>query len=103
VDEAEALGLLMANHAYQQEELATVMGKSQPTISKVLSINRFPKEIRDACRQDSSVPQRVLFEIARKKQDRSMLTAFRKYQEQQAGIAAKENADGGAPAQRKRT
>ena len=32
-----------------------------------------------------------------------MLTAFRKYQEQQAGIAAQENADGAAPAQRNRT
>ena len=103
VDEAEALQLLMENHGYQQEELATVMGKSQPTISKVLSINRLPEEIRDACRQDPSVPQRVLFEIARKKQDRSMLTAFRKYQEKQVRIAARENADGAAPAQRKRT
>ena len=103
MDEAEALQLLMENHAYQQAELATVMGKSQPTISKVLSINRLPKEIRDVCRQDPSVPQSVLFEIAQKKQDRSMLTAFRKYQEQQASIAAKENADSAAPAQRKRT
>ena len=84
----ETLQLLMDNHAYQQEEVATVMGKSQPTISKVLSINRLPKEIRDACRQDPSIPQRVLFEIARKKRDRSMLTAFRKYQEKQARIAA---------------
>ena len=71
-------------------------------ISKALSLNRLPREIRDQCRQDPSVPRNILVEIARKKQERSMLTRFRKYQEQQARIAAKE-AGTPAPAERKRT
>ena len=103
VEEAEALKRLMDEHAYQQEQLAAVIGKSQPTISVSLSINRLPKEIRDECRQDPTVPKNVLVEIARKKQERGMLTQFRKYREQQAKAAAKESGEATAPAQRKRT
>jgi ParB family chromosome partitioning protein len=76
IEEAEALQKLMDDHAYQQEELAKIIGKSQPMISKSLSLNRLPKEIRDECRQDPTVPKNVLVEIARKKQERSMLTKF---------------------------
>ena len=93
VEEAEALQRLMDDHAYQQDQLATIIGKSQPTISESLSLNRLPKEIRDECRQDPTVPKRTLIEIARKKQERSMLTQFKKYRDQQAKIAAKETAD----------
>ena len=103
VEEAEALQRLMEDHAYQQEELAKIIGKSQPMISKSLSLNRLPKEIRDECRQDPTVPRNVLVEIARKKQERSMLTEFKKYRDQQTKIAAKETADATAPTQRKRT
>jgi len=103
VEEAEALQRLMDDHAYQQDELAAIIGKSQPTISESLSLNRLPKEIRDECRQDPTVPKNVLVVIARKKQARSMLTQFRKYRDQQAKAAAKETADATAPTQRKRT
>jgi ParB family chromosome partitioning protein len=102
VEEAEALQRLMDDHAYQQEQLATIIGKSQPTISRSLSLNRLPKEIRDQCRQDPTVPRNVLVEIAQKKQERSMLTQFQKYQDQQAKAAAKETGTA-APAGRKRT
>jgi len=53
----------------------------------------------------SAVPKRTLIEIARKKQERSMLTQFKKYRDQQSKIAAKakEDADAAVPAQRKRT
>src|SRR5512138_3327149 len=103
VEEAEALKRLMDDHAYEQEQLATIIGKSQSNISKSLSLNRLPKEIRDECRQDPTVPRIVLFEIAQRKQERGMLTQFRKYREQQAREAAKETEEPDAPAQRKRT
>ena len=102
VEEAEALQRLMEDHAYQQDQLAAIIGKSQPTISQSLSINRLPKEIRDECRQDPTVPKRTLIEIAGKKQERSMLTQFRKYRDQQAKAAAKDT-ETAAPAERKRT
>jgi hypothetical protein len=45
----------------------------------------------------------VLVEIARKKQERSMLTEFKKYRDQQQKAAAKETGDVATPGQRKRT
>jgi ParB family chromosome partitioning protein len=102
VEEAEALQKLMDDHAYNQDQLATIIGKSQPTISQTLSINRLPKEVRDQCRQDPTVPKRTLIEIAGKKQERSMLTQFRKYRDQQAKAAARENGTA-SPVERKRT
>jgi ParB family chromosome partitioning protein len=103
VEEAEALKRLMDDHAYEQEQLAAVIGKSQPTISRSLSLNRLPKEIRDECRQDPTVPKAVLIEIAGRKQERSMLTQFRKYREQQAKAAGKEAGTAAAQGQRNRT
>jgi hypothetical protein len=42
------------------------------------------------CRQDPTIPKTVRIEIARKKQERGMVTAFRKYQEQRDMAAARE-------------
>ena len=107
VEEAEALQRLMDEHGYEQEQLAAVIGRAQPTISESLSINRLPKSIRDDCRQDRTVPKNVLVVIARKKQERSMLTQFSLFRERQAKAAAKEKekdeAATPAPATRKRT
>jgi ParB family chromosome partitioning protein len=103
VEEAEALQRLMDAHAYKQDQLVVIIGKSKATISESLSLNKLPQAIRDECRQDPTVPKNILVEIARKKQERSMLTAFKKYRDQQTKIAAKENADATAPAARKRT
>ncbi|MDA8123577.1 MAG: ParB/RepB/Spo0J family partition protein [Deltaproteobacteria bacterium] len=103
IEEAEALQRLMEDHNYVQEQLAQVIGKSQPLISKSLCLNRLPKEIRDECREDPTIPKNILVEIARKKQARAMVTQYKKYREQQAKAAAKEAAAAEAPAQRKRT
>ena len=100
VEEAEALKRLMDEHAYQQDQLAKIIGKSPATISEALSLNKLPREVRDECRQDPTVPKNVLITIARKKQDRSMVTAFKKYRDQQAKIAARQT---GAATPRKRT
>jgi ParB family chromosome partitioning protein len=103
VEEAEALKRLMDDHRYQQDELARIIGKSPSTISQSLSLNKLPKDIRDECRQDPTVPKNVLVEIARKKQERGMLTEFKKYRDQQAKIAARETVDAASPTERKRT
>ena len=79
VEEAEALVRLQKNHDYKQEDLARMLGKSVPTISVSLSLNKLPQAIRDECRKDPSVPKRVLIDIAAKKQERSMLKAYDAY------------------------
>jgi ParB family chromosome partitioning protein len=82
VEEAEAFDRLMKDHTYLQDDLVRIFNKSKATISETLSLNRLPKEIRDECRTDPSVPKNVLIKIARKKQDRSMLKEYQKYREQ---------------------
>ena len=100
VEEAEALKQLMDDHAYQQDQLAQIIGKSPATISLSLSLNKLPQEIRDECRQDPTVPRSELVKIARKKQQRSMVTAFKKYRDRQAKLAARQ---AGTLTPRKRT
>ena len=102
VEEAEALQRLMDIRACQQDQLAQIIGKAKSTISESLSLNRLPQAIRDECRKDPSVPKNVLVEIARKKQERGMLTKFQQYREKQAKAAAK-TSEGSAPAERKQT
>jgi ParB family transcriptional regulator, chromosome partitioning protein len=94
VEEAEALERLRKGKSYKQEELARIMGKSVPTISQTLSLNRLPPAIRDECRKDPSVPRRLLFEIAAKKQERSMLRAYEAYK---AGINPEKQSPTGSP------
>jgi ParB family chromosome partitioning protein len=82
IEEAEALGSLMTERSYTQEQLAGIIGKARTTLNEILSLNRLPVEIRDECRGDRAVSRATLLEIARKKQTRSMLTAYNKYKEQ---------------------
>jgi ParB family transcriptional regulator, chromosome partitioning protein len=82
VEEAEALQRLMTSHAYQQEDLVRIFSKSKANISETLSLTRLPRAVRDECRKDPAIPKRVLIDIARKKQERSMLTAYAKYKAQ---------------------
>jgi len=91
IEEAEALKRLMDDHPYMQEDLARIIGKSPVTISEALSLNKLPKEIRDACRQDPTVPKKVLVTIARNKQQRSMVTQFQLYRKQQAQTGVKKS------------
>jgi len=84
IEESEALKRLMEEHAYKQEDLARIIGRSPATISESLSLSKLPQEIRDECRQDPAVPKNVLVGIARNKQERTMLKEYKKYREQQA-------------------
>jgi ParB family chromosome partitioning protein len=88
VEEAEALNRLMTEQSYTQEQLGAIIGKARNTVSEILSLNRLPQEIRDACRADAAVGRKALIEIARKKQDRAMITAWTNYQEKQQKLAA---------------
>jgi len=79
VEEAEALQRLMTEQQYTQEQLGGIIGKAQNTLSETLSLNKLPQEIRDECRGDRTISRRELVAIARKKQARSMTTAYNAY------------------------
>jgi len=81
VEEAEALQRLMKERNYSQEQLAGVINKARTTLNEILSLTNLPQEIRDECRGDRSVSRRTLVEIARRKQERGMLSAWEKYKE----------------------
>jgi len=87
VEEAEALKRLQDDHAYKQEDLARIIGKSTVNISETLSLTKLPQEIRDECRQDPTVPKNFLITLARNKQERSMLSQYAKYKQQRAKVA----------------
>lgn len=81
VEEAEALNRLMQSRHYSQKSLAKILGKSRVNVTETLSLNKLPQEMKDECRKDPSVPKRVLIDIARKKNERSMLKAFQRYKD----------------------
>jgi ParB family chromosome partitioning protein len=88
VEEAEALKRLQDDHEYKQEDLARILGKAPATISETLSITKLPPQVRDECRQDPTVPKKVLIGLAKNKQQRSMITQYQKYRKAQAKAAA---------------
>lgn len=81
LEEAEALDRIMKRHNYKQDDLTSVVGKSKAMISEIMSLNRLPEEIKSECRQDPSVPRTILVEIAKSKQERGMITLYKKYKE----------------------
>ncbi|WP_169728992.1 ParB/RepB/Spo0J family partition protein [Desulfatirhabdium butyrativorans] len=84
VEEAEALDRLMKEESYTQEQLGVIIGKARTTVNEILSLNRLPQEIRDECRSNPAVTRKALINIARKKQTRGMLTAWKKFKEKMA-------------------
>jgi ParB family chromosome partitioning protein len=88
VEEAEALQRLMTEQQYTQEQLGGIVGKSRTTVSETLTINRLPQEIRDKCRGNRQITRQTLIEIARKKQERGMLSAYNAYLLQQQKVKA---------------
>jgi ParB family chromosome partitioning protein len=102
IEEAEALDRLLTEQSYTHEQLAAIIGKARNTLTEILSLNRLPPEIRDECRSSTTTARKTLIEIARKKQDRSMITAWGQYKDKLAkaasGRAKREKVPGSAMA-----
>jgi ParB family chromosome partitioning protein len=71
-----------------RDNRAGIIGKARVTITEILTLNRLPQEIRDECRGSSATARSTLLEIARKKQDRAMVTAWKAYKAKLARQAA---------------
>lgn len=70
-EEAEALQKMIDKYDYTQENLAKAVGKSRPSITKSLSLNKIPNEVKEKCSR-VNIPKRTLFEIARQKTEELM-------------------------------
>ena len=81
IEEAEAIERLRAVHDYGLAELSGVLGKSDSTISEILSLNRLPQEIKDDCRSNPKVVRSILCLIAREKTPERMVALYTRYKE----------------------
>ncbi|TRZ75640.1 MAG: ParB/RepB/Spo0J family partition protein [Deltaproteobacteria bacterium] len=79
VDEAEQMAALMKEYVFNQYQLADALGKAQPDISKTMSLNKLPEDIRNACRTNPNIPKETLLEVAKMKTDTSMRRKFQVY------------------------
>jgi ParB family chromosome partitioning protein len=81
IEEAEAIERLRAVHDYSLGDLATALGKSDSTLSEILSLNKLPAEVKDDCRNDPKTARGILVEIAKKKDQATMSALYTKYKE----------------------
>lgn len=79
IEEAEALANLKSTKGYQLNELAKVLGKSEPTLCQLLSLNKLPDSIKDDCRKDPKASRGILAEIAKQKSPEKMADLYRRY------------------------
>ncbi len=88
VEEAEGMKLLMAEEGYNQYQLADMLGKTQSSVSKTLTINNLPEDILNQARSNPNIPKTVLMEAAGAKTEKGMRTVFERYMAQQAKKSA---------------
>ena len=81
IEEAEAIEKLRAQHEYTLADLALVLGKSDSTLSEILSLNKLPSEVKDDCRNDPKAGRSILSLIARQKTPEKMTALYTKYKE----------------------
>jgi ParB family chromosome partitioning protein len=82
VAKAEALKKLQKERKYEQKELATMFGKSESTISEILSLNNLPAKIKKECIGDHKYALRRLKRIATQKNAKKMQKMFNEYKKQ---------------------
>lgn len=68
---------MIEEYNYTQENLAKVVGKNRTSITKSLSLNRIPKNLKEECAR-VHIPKRTLIEIARLKTEEEMASAVDK-------------------------
>lgn len=81
IEEAEAIDRLRAVHNYGLAELASALGKSDSTISEILTLNKLPPEVKDDCRNDPKAIRTILTLIARQKTAEKMTALYTRYKE----------------------
>ena len=68
-------------HDYGLSDLATALGKSDSTLSEILSLNKLPVAVKDDCRNDPKAGRSILALIARQKTPEKMTALYTKYKE----------------------
>ena len=82
VAKAEALKNLMDQQKYEQKDLAKMFGKSESTMSEILSLNSLPDKIKEECIGDHRYALRRLKRIATVKDKKKAQAMFEDYKKQ---------------------
>ncbi len=88
VEEAERMKLLMAEEEYSQTQLAEMLGKTQSSVSKTMTIANLPEDILAQVRGNPNIPKTMLLEAASAKTEKGMRTIFNRYMIREAKKAA---------------
>lgn len=88
VEEAEGMKLLMAEAGYNQYQLADMLGKTQSSVSKILTINDLPEDILSQVRSNPNIPKTMLMDAAGAKTEKGMRSVFERYMAQEAKKSA---------------
>ena len=81
IEEAEAIEKLRVQHEYTLGDLALVLGKSDSTLSEILSLNKLPDDVKNDCRNEPKAGRSILALIARQKTPEKMTALYTKYKE----------------------
>jgi len=77
-EEASALQSLCDQFGYTHDQLARKLGKSRPSITETLSLNRMPEPVQDICRQADISSRSMLLEIVRQNSIEDMFALIEK-------------------------
>lgn len=72
-EEAEAIARLVEDFAYTHEQIARKLGRARTSITELLSLNRMPVSVRNACRRADITTKSTLMEIVRQATEEEML------------------------------
>ncbi|RMG43276.1 MAG: ParB/RepB/Spo0J family partition protein [Acidobacteria bacterium] len=81
-EEAEAIARLCEDFGYTHEQVARKLGRSRTSITEILSLNRMPPEVQEACRRADITTKSTLMEIARQPTTRDMLALVQQVAEE---------------------
>jgi ParB family chromosome partitioning protein len=76
-EEAEAIARLVEEFDYTHAQISRKMGRARSSITEILSLNRLPASVKDACRRADITTKSTLMEIVRQPDEESMLELVR--------------------------
>ncbi len=81
LEEAEGLQSLSDKFKYTHEQLAEIVSKSRTFITKSLSLNKLPDEIKAECATSHNYPKETLLQVVRQKNNAKMSALWQKIKE----------------------
>jgi ParB family transcriptional regulator, chromosome partitioning protein len=85
MEKAELILTLKKQHCLTLAQIANYIGKSVPSVSELISLNRLPEDVKVACRNSNSYVLTRLVKIAKASGQKSKKQLFKAYQHELSG------------------